>query len=556
MTQVDALIKRARPDVVAMEGYKSARSQTSADDGLVFLDANECAFEPFIGVNGYSRYSGQQPIDALKALATFYDTSSKNVLITRGADEGIELLIRTFCRPTKDSIIINPPAFAMYQHSAVLHATNVIEVPMNMATFQLDIDNIKAAKSETVKLVFLCSPNNPTGNLLPEADVRALLEHFSHDALVVVDEAYIDFSDHDGFQSWLPDYPNLILLRTFSKAQAAAGVRFGSILGHPKIIELLAKVHAPYPVPEPVVDAVLKIMNPQNQDYLRAKRAELLEAKAQFEKDIATVEGVLTVYPTETNFTLMKVSDADGFCQRCRKLGFIIRNQSKQPGLENHVRISIGSPDQMEKLVAALKGTYQPKQAKDRTATVLRETAETAIRVDVNLDQTSPVHIQTGIGFYDHMLEQIGRHGGFALSLECRGDLHVDPHHTIEDCAIALGQAIKQALGDKRGIGRYGFTIPMDEALAQAAIDLSGRFHLEFNGDFPVDHVGDLPTDMVEHIFRSLAENLGATLHISVKGDNAHHMVEGCFKAVARALRQAIRYEQNRDEMPSTKGAL
>ncbi|MCP1374928.1 bifunctional histidinol-phosphatase/imidazoleglycerol-phosphate dehydratase HisB [Dyella lutea] len=189
-----------------------------------------------------------------------------------------------------------------------------------------------------------------------------------------------------------------------------------------------------------------------------------------------------------------------------------------------------------------------------RTATVQRNTKETRINVSVDLDRVAEPKIHTGLGFFDHMLEQIGKHGGFALELNCDGDTHIDEHHTMEDCALALGQALKQALGDKRGIGRYGFTLPMDESFASAALDLSGRPYFVFEGSFPRERVGDIPTELVPHVFRSLCETLGANLHLSVKGDNAHHMVEACFKVVARALRQAIRREGS--ELPSTKGTL
>jgi imidazoleglycerol-phosphate dehydratase/histidinol-phosphatase len=189
-----------------------------------------------------------------------------------------------------------------------------------------------------------------------------------------------------------------------------------------------------------------------------------------------------------------------------------------------------------------------------RTATVQRNTKETRITVSVDLDRTAEPQVHTGLGFFDHMLEQIGKHGGFALSLQCDGDTHIDEHHTMEDCALALGQALKQALGDKRGIGRYGFTLPMDESFASAALDLSGRPYFVFEGSFPRERVGDIPTELVPHFFRSLCETMGANLHLSVRGDNAHHMVEGCFKVVARTLRQAIRRVGS--ELPSTKGSL
>ena len=189
-----------------------------------------------------------------------------------------------------------------------------------------------------------------------------------------------------------------------------------------------------------------------------------------------------------------------------------------------------------------------------RTATAMRNTKETRIAVSVDLDRAAEPKVHTGLGFFDHMLEQIGKHGGFALELQCDGDIHIDEHHTIEDCALALGGALRQALGDKRGIGRYGFTLPMDEAQASAALDLSGRPYFVFEGSFPRERVGEVPTELVPHFFRSLCESLGANLHLSVRGDNAHHMVEACFKVVARTLHQAIRREGS--ELPSTKGAL
>ena len=175
-------------------------------------------------------------------------------------------------------------------------------------------------------------------------------------------------------------------------------------------------------------------------------------------------------------------------------------------------------------------------------------------RSAVDLSREGPSRIATGLGFFDHMLEQIAKHGGFALELDCKGDLHIDEHHTVEDCALALGSALREALGDKQGIARYGFLLPMDEAEAQIAIDLSGRPYFVWEGRFERERIGDMPTELVPHFFRSLAETLGASVHIRVRGENAHHMVESCFKGVGRSLRQAIRREGS--ELPSTKGVL
>jgi imidazoleglycerol-phosphate dehydratase/histidinol-phosphatase len=189
-----------------------------------------------------------------------------------------------------------------------------------------------------------------------------------------------------------------------------------------------------------------------------------------------------------------------------------------------------------------------------RMATVHRRTKETDVRVTVDLDSETDPHAKTGLGFFDHMLEQLGKHGGFKLDVQCTGDLHIDEHHTVEDVALTLGQALKQALGDKRGIQRYGFLLPMDEADAEVSVDLGGRPFLVFEASFARAAVGDLPTELVPHFFRSLAETLGAAIHVRVRGENTHHMVEVCFKAVARALRQAFKREG--DELPTTKGQL
>ncbi len=190
-----------------------------------------------------------------------------------------------------------------------------------------------------------------------------------------------------------------------------------------------------------------------------------------------------------------------------------------------------------------------------RRGQVQRDTRETRIAVEVDLDRPGRVEVDTGIGFFDHMLEQLAKHGGFSLKLQVDGDLHVDEHHTVEDSALALGSALRQALGDKVGIARFGFLLPMDESRAQVAVDLSARPYLVFEGSFAREAVGGLPTELVPHFFRSLAESLGATLHIALRGENAHHMIEGAFKAVAQALRQA--FAANRSgELPTTKGVL
>lgn len=191
-----------------------------------------------------------------------------------------------------------------------------------------------------------------------------------------------------------------------------------------------------------------------------------------------------------------------------------------------------------------------------RRGSVNRSTRETTISVDVDIDDDAGQSVDTGIGFFDHMLESMARHGGFSLQLICRGDLRVDEHHTVEDCALALGEALDRALGERRGIGRFGCTLPMDDALATAAVDLGGRPYFVFDGTFGRASVGGLSTEMLPHFFRSLCDALRMNLHLDVSGENTHHMAEACFKATGRALRQAFARDSDASSVPSTKGSL
>ena len=545
--------KRARPEILAMGGYVSARSIEKLTTGTIFLDANECAFEPFVGAHNLSRYPQQQPVALQDAICRWLDVSSRHITITRGADEAIDCLVRAFCVPGRDNIVICPPTFAMYAQSATLQNAEVREAKLD-DKFDLDVKLIKQTTDKNTKIIFVCSPNNPTANLMTRARILQLCADYADTALIVVDETYVEFADSESVIPCLDAHANLVVLRTLSKSHAAAGLRCGVAVARSDVTGLLKKVLAPYPLAQPVVDAALTILSAPSQAVLAAKRRDIVARREEVAAALSACPDIVELLPSDTNYLLVRVKDAADLCNKCRNSGIILRNQSHQPGLENSVRVSIGSHEDMQAFIAVVKGETLKPRNDQRVGTVIRKTNETAISVRVNLDAVAPVRIRTGIGFYDHMLDQIAKHGGFSLEIECDGDLHIDAHHSVEDCAIALGQAIRQALGDKRGIGRYGFFLPMDESQVKVALDFGGRFYLDFKADFPESHVGDLPTDMVPHVFYSLAENMQANLHIAVTGENTHHMVEACFKGFGRALRQAIR--RDGDEMPSTKGSL
>lgn len=578
------LLELARPEILALQPYQHAAWQPT----LERLHANEMPWRASGDLSGagLNRYPEPQPAELIAHLAGLYGVAPANLLAARGSDEGIDLLVRTFCRAGQDSVLICPPTFGMYEVSARIQGADVLAVALRGERgFQLDVPAVLETWRAGVKLVFLCTPNNPTGNLLERADIEKLCEALHGKAIVVVDEAYLEFAREPSCAHLIERFPNLVVLRTLSKAYALAGTRCGAVIADARIIALLRRVLTPYALTTQTIEAVLRYTNPQHQAEAAERIALVLAQRERLAAELARSPLVRQVWPSAANFLLLDCLDPQRVLQAAASAGLIIRDLRRQAGLEQSLRITVGTPEQNERLLAAIaraassgepasaSAACAPAQQSDpagavasmgkasapplaapRTASVERRTKETDIKVTVDLDREGQIHVATGLGFFDHMLEQIARHGGFSLRLSCRGDLHIDEHHTIEDCALALGQAMRSALGDKRGIHRYGFLLPMDEALAQVAIDLSGRPYSVFEGRFGRDQIGQLPTELVPHFFRSFAESLGAAINIQVRGENTHHMIEACFKGLGRALRQAIRITDA--ELPSTKGVL
>lgn len=553
-----------RPDLLGMSAYSSARNELSTMADSIYLDANESPWPPFgtrlAKEDSYNRYPEPQPHMLAARFASLYGTDPQQVFMGRGSDEAIDVLIRLTCSAGREGILVCPPTFSVYQVYARIQGASVTKVPLRQSGWQLDIPAILRACDDTTKLVFIPAPNAPMGHAMAREDILNLCESRTRKSLVVIDEAYVEFSrEPDGLVSELARAPNLVILRTMSKAHALAGERIGCALGQPELIAAMRKIVAPYPLTQSSVRAALDALSPNGLFQSLERRKLIVAERERMAEALKACDDIETVYPSATNFLFLRTGNAKDFMARLAKFGIHIRNRCAD--MPESVRITIGAPEENDAVLQALGIKISPRReplcTEQRLFSVKRNTNETNIDVTVNLDSPETVSVKSGIGYFDHMLAQIAGHGGFGLVLRCRGDLEVDTHHTMEDCALVLGEALKGALGDKRGIGRFGFSAPLDESLATAVVDLSGRPYAVFDGTIPGTIVGEMPTEMVPHIFRSLAMSLGAAIHISVKGENAHHMIEACFKAVGRALRQAIRYEQGAaNAIPSTKGVL
>ena len=332
------IINLARQEIAVMNAYRSARSE--ALQGSVYLDANENALSD----TRYNRYPEQQPNELAKLLTTVYGVDRKQLLITRGSDEGIDLLLRLFCRAGFDKIIICPPTYGMYRVAAIIQGAETIEVPlMKSDGFALDVNELLRAWEPSVKLIFLCSPNNPTGNLLPKSDILSLCRSLNDKSVIVVDEAYIEFSNGESLTKYVSEYPNLVILRTLSKAYGLAGVRCGSTIANSDIIKLLMKIIAPYPIPIPVAEIVCQQLN---SDITKNAINIIKQEKENLANFLENLPSVIKVWKSQANYLLVEVVDADRMMRACLKYGIVLRNRSYEYGLENCIRITIGSPNE------------------------------------------------------------------------------------------------------------------------------------------------------------------------------------------------------------------
>ncbi|MBL9216162.1 MAG: histidinol-phosphate transaminase [Opitutaceae bacterium] len=344
----DPVLSLIRPEILALAPYSSARKEAKA--GRVWLDANENPRTPSetaapAGRPALNRYPEPQPPDLVATLAAYYGTAPENVLVSRGSDEGIDLLLRAFCRAGQDAILITPPTYGMYAVSAAIQNARVVPVPLDAARgFALDAEGVIAAAASGVKLVFLCSPNNPTGALLDRAAVLRTARALLGRAVVVVDEAYLEFAGSPSLAVELAAVPNLVVLRTLSKAFGLAGIRCGATLANPALIGVLQKIIAPYPVPTPVLQAALAALSPAGLAAARASVAAIVAERRRVAGVLAGLPAVRRVWPSDSNFLLFATADAAQAMAATRGAGVILRDRSRDYGLANCVRMTIGTP--------------------------------------------------------------------------------------------------------------------------------------------------------------------------------------------------------------------
>ena len=346
-----SVLDLARPEIRAMQPYSSARMEASG--GKVFLNANESPWTPQGDDLGCNRYPDPQPAALIDALAALYGVQREQLLVGRGSDEAIDLLVRAFCRAGEDAILIQPPTFGMYAVCAHIQNAAVIEVAL-AADFTLDVDAVLAAVTPAVKLVFICSPNNPTGQIVPRAAVERLVQALAGRAVLVVDEAYVEFAEAGSVADLIGQYDNLAILRTLSKAWALAGARVGTLLAHADVIALLRRIMPPYPLPLPCVAAALAALSAPS---VAAEHIAVIdEQRGVMRAALAQVAGVREVLPSQANFLAVRFDDASAVYQRLLAAGIVVRDVRRYPNLADALRITIGTPAENARVLAILQG--------------------------------------------------------------------------------------------------------------------------------------------------------------------------------------------------------
>lgn len=343
----------ARPDIRTLQAYQHA----TWEPGLVRLHANELPWRAPMDTSesGLNRYPEPHPHELAARLAALYQVSAEEVLPCRGSDEAIDLLTRVYCRAGQDAVVITPPTFGMYSVSARIQGASVVEVPLRReAAYGLELSAMLDVLTPAIKLVYVCSPNNPTGNLIDRAAILELARALSGRALLVVDEAYVEFSGAPSLSAELDRHPGLVVLRTLSKAYGLAGARCGAMLARPDIVSLLQRVIQPYAVTQLTIEAVFRTLLPENLSIARERAAAVIKERRRLASALAGLRAVLRVWPSDANFLLVDFADAGAVLERAHAAGLLVRDLRRAATLGQSLRISVGTAEHNDRLLASL----------------------------------------------------------------------------------------------------------------------------------------------------------------------------------------------------------
>ena len=352
-----SIVKLVRPEIQALHAYDAAEQV----DDTIRLNANESPRRNALGKfrRPLNRYPEVRPQQLQRALATRFGCAPEQLLVTRGSSEAIDLVIRAFCRAGEDSVLVTSPSFSMYRHYAEVQGAKLIEVAtLAEQDFAIDVDAIIAACDSSTQLIFVCSPNNPTGTTLPRAELERLLQARGDDSAVVVDEAYIEFGDKPSAIELLNRYSNLLVLRTLSKALGFAGVRCGAVAGPVDVVRLLSAVQAPYALATPVVECVEDAMQDEQLELAEQTVREIIAERERVSAALADYGFVSRVWPSDANFLLIRVDDATQVMRRCQEQNVLLRHFGGD--LDDCIRITIGSAEENNQLLQALDTLQEP----------------------------------------------------------------------------------------------------------------------------------------------------------------------------------------------------
>ncbi len=530
-----------------------------------------------LGPNFVTRYPDHRPLQS--QIGNWIGVDSDRIVVTAGGDESIDRVMRIALAGDRKKIVSHQPSFEMVDiyaanYGGELDAVDWLEGEFPVESLIAEID------SETA-MVVVVSPNNPTGGWIPIAQILQIAAVAGqYGCRLLVDNAYVEFADENPTTELMAN-ENIMIVRTFSKAWGLAGLRVGYLIApDAEFAETIRNASGPFPVSAVSLETARRAMT-QYQQAMATNVSTIRTMRSLVDQLVTGCGG--KPHSSQGNFILAEFDDADSTWTGLAEDGVGVRKFPGSQLLKNRLRITCPTTpaeflqlaqslcrihhadfEQLKNALFAKAGEIgsppvttdasRPAESPDRTAQVNRQTKETKIDLALNLDGKGQSEIETGIGFLDHMLTALTFHGGMDLRLKCIGDVHVDDHHTAEDCALALGTAIDQALGVRSGIQRFGFAYaPLDEALARTVLDLSGRPWPEIHLQLEREMVGAWACENITHFFQSLAMTLKCSLHVDViRGTNDHHRVEAAFKSLAKALQQAI--HRTDGAVPSTKG--